>query len=1484
MKLRFWKRLGLAVGVFVLLVISTFLILPQVIDLNRYDALIVNEIQKAIGGKVQIGNISWGIIGNLDLCDIYVEVDGFSIEGASSFKGDAQLKSAYAEISIIPLISKRIVVETLLIESPVSAFWLVPKPTTEKSETKPEPTHSGEPDSQVPLLPLEIGIREAILKNGRIIVDDSITSPGQRIAREFSNIEIHTRNLIPGEKIDFNLSLRDPAKPGLGSLDAQGTFSGLTKSLTIENPKLDLSVSLSEIDMDAVKPYLQNPNIDQRIGGTLSMSLKYSGDLGKQFHAEGTLNLSRLLYTNPAYPEKTLPGAKTILTYQVSFNTEHLVVKQLDLSLGSFNARVKGVLKDWQTGPVIGDISLSSKIPLNELERLIPWQKLGKESDVIRRMMQKGGQIFIENAVLPDIDLANLPKDPLALLPAVKLAGSISGISGEIVSYLPDIYISEGNILLEQGALMAEDFHVVMGPITLPDLQLQVTNLLDKPKVVAQLNGTVRLGKVDAPYIKSLLNAYGLRNLAGKMDVSFQTTYDHAEPEKWKTDGAIFMENIRAESHPAVVVLENLTGRMTLSRDTDLRISVEEIEGKVGNAPIRIHGKIIKEGASRLSIDADVYAKRLDLSKFAALIPDLKKSELSGLLDVNTSVHYTSDDPAKTRLGGKLTATDFSIHLAEKNLMVSNGYADIALIGNKINVNQMDIRVNDQQIILKGQIIDPKQPKLQIHLKADALEIAPLLPVSRKLFDNFGIVKKASGTAALDLNLNLAAAKPDDFKLEGSVELKDFNLLTTLNPASINHLGVEALIKPKTISIRELSTTVVLPNGKNSSGGSFQLDFQGEVSNWRGKPALGIKRFKTSLIPMASLASAVPWEKLGAAAEKIKKSITAGGGIRVKHLSVLETDLSSFTKDPISLLSRMNAVIELNDIAVRPIPALYKIEGITGLVGVEKGVLTADDVQLRMGPVTLPDLDLRVTNLSNKPKISAQLEGSAQLGDISTPQIRALLETHGLKNLTGKLYVAFHAEYDHATPELWKADGNLIMKNIRAESISPGVIMENLNGRVSFDRKKHLNIILNEVSGRVNDAPIRISGNVLAGGQGKFDMDAAIIAENLDLSHVVALYPEIKELELAGILDMDLRLRYTSANPIETQLQGKMHTRSISVRLIKKNITIREGDANIAFAGNEVKINNMTFLMNDKRMRFEGLLANPNQPNLRLHLTAEDVDLDRLLPSSNKEEITPADASTDIPPRKRTADNQQLPIVGQNLTAYLQVDVAKGRIRGQPFQNLTFRADYAQGLLNKYALHVEFGEGTIRADGSADLRNLEEVSFAINPAITNVRLESIGEFFGNFESSLKAPLTVTGSLKGYTGSTPHVFASLSGNLETEVGRGRFTNVGPAGKALSKILSVVNIQGLISGRIVQDLSNRGLSFQYIKADASFKGSAVHIDTLRFESDPLDMIARETVDMVKQQLDLEVDLIPLRIVSGTLSRVPVVGRTAASLSYI
>ena len=49
------KKLGIVLGVLVVLIVAAMIIVPKLLDLNRYNSLITKQVEKALGGKSSPG-------------------------------------------------------------------------------------------------------------------------------------------------------------------------------------------------------------------------------------------------------------------------------------------------------------------------------------------------------------------------------------------------------------------------------------------------------------------------------------------------------------------------------------------------------------------------------------------------------------------------------------------------------------------------------------------------------------------------------------------------------------------------------------------------------------------------------------------------------------------------------------------------------------------------------------------------------------------------------------------------------------------------------------------------------------------------------------------------------------------------------------------------------------------------------------------------------------------------------------------------------------------------------------------------------------------------------------------------------------------------------------------------------------------------------------------------------------------------------------
>lgn len=1011
-----WKKVGIVLAAVLAVVIATALIIPRFFDLNRYNGLVTSELEKAMGGKVTLGPLSWGISNG-----VWLEADGFSSKGATAFPGDLDLSRIYAKVSILPLLSKKVVVDKLLLERPVVEVNLAPpSPKGNKSATKPGSEGAEKPTSEEgptpgdgstsPRSPLPVDIRIEKLKvaQGRIRVSESLTLPGQKTVHNFADVLIQATNLAPGKKIGFKVALRDEAKPGLGSVRGQGTFTGLTKALTVDKPELNLKLTVAGLNVDTLKPYLKNKSLAQRLGGSISLDVIYQGDFGRNLRAEGQLDLSHFTYTDPSLWETALPGVETKITYQIRLEPTQLKIEKLNVALGNISLSAAALLQDWRNKPLIKDAVLSSELPVTELIPLVPWRKMGEQEKVVRQSLADGGKVVVEKIAFPELPLAQLP-------------------------------------------------------------------------------------------------------------------------EKWET-------------------------------------------------------------------------------------------------------------------------------------------------------------------LLSG--------------------------------------------------------------AEGSITLSDISALLS--------------------------------------------------------------------------------------------------------------------------------------------PAVPKLEDISGTLHLERGVLTATNVQARMGPLTLPMLEARATNITGKPRVSAAAKGPMRLEKTADAEVKELLRQYGLKSLSGSAEIDLSADYDQAKPRQWYAGGSLVLKGVSAVSHPAGVRLDDLKGRVTVKRSKTLEVTVEDLTARLNQSPIQLQGKLSGGGTPQLVVDGKARTEGLDLKQVSGLFPPLKEFELGGILDLNMDVHYPHADPGKSNFKGTVKTRGIGFRLAAQDLKITEGDGDIELAGDTVTLKDMTLKVNDQKMNLSGQLTNFRQPTARLQAKSSNLNVDRLLVStksagtaskpSSKPPVAETTPSKPAELAKKKDRKSELPPLLRKLTAKVQAEATRGQYRGQEFQNLTFRADYERGVLKSHEFGVLIGGGRIQTKGSADLRALERIPFTVEPDVSAVRLQSIASLLNTDKISIRAPLTLTGRLQGRTGSTKDMLASLRGNLQAEAGPGRIPEIGPIGNTLFKILTVVNIQELFSGKKLDDINKKGIPFDSLTYQAAFQSGTMSVNRLRLLSPALNMDADGNVYLVKEQLDMKAQLELLGTVDTVLDLVPVLGKAAGQLTNV
>jgi uncharacterized protein YhdP len=316
----------------------------------------------------------------------------------------------------------------------------------------------------------------------------------------------------------------------------------------------------------------------------------------------------------------------------------------------------------------------------------------------------------------------------------------------------------------------------------------------------------------------------------------------------------------------------------------------------------------------------------------------------------------------------------------------------------------------------------------------------------------------------------------------------------------------------------------------------------------------------------------------------------------------------------------------------------------------------------------------------------------------------------------------------------------------------------------------------------------------------------------------------------------------------------------------------------------------MTLRANEQKLILSGQLKNFNSPNASLQLNSPNLNMDRLLPPTKKTRPPskpPANQEdapkTGAPPEKQ-AGKAELPPFLRRLTAQLQAEAKRGKYRGQEFQDLRLKATYQRGVLKNHQFQARIAGGRIQTAGNADLRNLERIPFSLRPKLSAVRLESMAALLGIDQVSYHGPLTMKGQVQGRTGSTKELLGSLRGKVAGEMGPGRLYKLDPAGEALFKMLTFINLKGIFSGEMTDDVAGKGIPYDSLKTRLSFQNGDMSVNELALVTPALTMDSKGTVDLVNKQLKMSAHVKTLGTEDGLLSLVPVAGKVAGQLSDV
>src|SRR5580704_6068973 len=349
------KKAMIIVGAIVALVLIVILILPSLIDANKFKPEIQTQLGTALGRTVQIGNISLSILsGGVVVNDVSISDDPkFS---SAPFLTAKELKVG---VHLMPLIfSKKVEVESITVTDPQvslvrnsAGVWNYSSMGGTASKAKSDNTAKSDPNA--------LSVEKIEITNGKITVS-TVGSKAKPLV--YQEVNLSASDLSYTTQFPFKLSAKDPSNGAVKVEGKAGPIDQADASLT----PMDATIDVQHLDLGAAEGFLSPSS---GIAGVIDFKGTLTSD-GKQMSSKGTVKTTKLKLTATGSPSTVPVNVDYDADYQLKAQTG--ILKQGDIHVGKALARLTGSFNIAGETASIAMKMNGQAMPVPDLEGVLP--------------------------------------------------------------------------------------------------------------------------------------------------------------------------------------------------------------------------------------------------------------------------------------------------------------------------------------------------------------------------------------------------------------------------------------------------------------------------------------------------------------------------------------------------------------------------------------------------------------------------------------------------------------------------------------------------------------------------------------------------------------------------------------------------------------------------------------------------------------------------------------------------------------------------------------------------------------------------------------------------------------------------------------------------------------------------------------------------------------------------------------------------------
>jgi len=474
------KKILIIVGAIVAVLLIVILILPSLIDANRFKPEIQTKLGTALGRNVQIGNIKLSIFSG------GVVVDDVAISDDPAFSNSQFLaaKELTVGVHLIPLIfSKQLEVESITVKDPQVTLLRNSAGVWNYSSMGGASKSGAKPSSSASSAEA-VSVGKIEITNGKISVG-TVGSRGKPLV--YQDVNLTVTDLSYTSQFPFKLSAKDPSNGAVKVEGKAGPIDQTDSSLT----PLNATIDVQHLDLAASGGFLSPSS---GIAGLVDFNGSLTSD-GKQMSSKGTVKTTKLKLSAAGSPSTVPVNVDYDADYQLK--PQSGVLKQGDIHVGKALARLTGAFNVAGETASVGMKLNGQAMPVPDLEGVLPAVGVTLPSGASLKTGSLDANLAINGPVdklviTGPINLTNGTLAGFSLSSKLGALGSFTGLGGGNKNSDTVIQSLTANVRVEPAGTHAQNLNIVVqgvGTIT-GDANVDAAGKLDC-KMVAQLAGAM---------------------------------------------------------------------------------------------------------------------------------------------------------------------------------------------------------------------------------------------------------------------------------------------------------------------------------------------------------------------------------------------------------------------------------------------------------------------------------------------------------------------------------------------------------------------------------------------------------------------------------------------------------------------------------------------------------------------------------------------------------------------------------------------------------------------------------------------------------------------------------------------------------------------------------------------------------------------------------------------------------------------------------